>query len=587
MGMIEVFNEHFRNEEAMFTTIPDNAHNIAEHRNRHIGIMNTVKGAVNPITDEITEFTKNWLAQHIKNTDFDYKGKMPEIYPIPEPYKWDRSFAVFYPDMDNEHKPLFTCVADLEKNPSDAALLASCLQSYIDHFVHEQKLFSASNTYSDADKYQHINEHNAFLATMRGLSAPVNAQWVAFAKNWLTQHIKNTDFRYKGKMPHHVADPYVWDESFQVHYTRLDDEHKVLFRIMQQLKDNPDDEDVLNNNRDVFRDHFDYEEKQFMACGEPCDADAHKKKHDIFFKTLTWVTNPVSTEYMDWAMNWLAQHIKNTDFKYRYKLATNHKTPEPYIWNEEFQVSYKRLDDEHIGLFESMYDLEMNLRSQEKVDNLQRLMRDHFYYEEAQFCDALDLPWDYCKEHKKKHVKFSERFAKLVAPVDMAEIKWAQNWLAQHIKNTDFGYKGHLKHEVPEPYVWDESFKTDYTRLDSEHDVLFANILAVSQNPADESLLQTLKDNMRLHFDFEQQRFCSVPSYNCLDHMMKHYKFWVVLEDQKAPIGCEEINWAKNWLAQHIKNTDHQYKQRLTVPEGETGVFTMEDADYPTVVAKP
>merc|ERR1712112_356319 len=127
--------------------------------------------------------------------------------------------------------------------------------------------------------------------------------------------------------------------------------------------------------------------------------------------------------------------------------------------NEEFQVSYKRLDDEHIGLFESMYDVERNLHSQDKVDNLQRLMRDHFYYEEAQFCDALDLPWDYCKEHKEKHVKFSERFAKMIAPVDMSEIKWAQDWLAQHIKNTDFGYKGFLKHEVPEPYVWDESFK--------------------------------------------------------------------------------------------------------------------------------
>merc|ERR1719309_220884 len=164
----------------MFTTILDNKHDIADHRGRHLGIMNTVKGATIPITDEITEFVKNWLAQHIKNTDFDYKGKMPEIYPIPEPYKWDRSFAVFYPDMDNEHKPLFTCVADLEKNPSDADLLASCLQSYIDHFVHEQKLFSASNTYSDADKYQHINKHNAFLATMRGLSAPVSTEWIAF-----------------------------------------------------------------------------------------------------------------------------------------------------------------------------------------------------------------------------------------------------------------------------------------------------------------------------------------------------------------------------------------------------------------------
>lgn len=240
-------------------------------------------------------------------------------------------------------------------------------------------------------------------------------------------------------MPYPVADPYVWDESFQVFHKRLDDEHVVLFDIMQQMKDNPDDVDILNNNRDIFRDHFDYEESQFMECGEPCDADAHKRKHDIFFKTLTWVTNPVSTEYADYAMNWLAQHIKNTDFKYRYKLKTQHKTPEPYIWNSEFEVSYPRLDQEHVGLFEIMYQVERNLQSQEKVDKLQELMRDHFYYEEAEFCDSLDLPWDYCKEHKAKHVKFSERLAKMHAPVDLGEIKWAQDWLAQHIKNTDFG----------------------------------------------------------------------------------------------------------------------------------------------------
>ena len=124
-------------------------------------------------------------------------------------------------------------------------------------------------------------------------------------------------------------------------------------------------------------------------------------------------------------------------------------------------MQYKQLDDEHVGLFEIMLDVEHHLDDQGKVDKLQVLMRDHFYYEEGQFCDSLDLPWDYCKEHKKKHVKFSERFAKMHAPVDNVEIKWAQDWLAQHIKNTDFGYKGHLKHEVPEPYVWDKSFATD------------------------------------------------------------------------------------------------------------------------------
>jgi len=83
-----------------------------------------------------------------------------------------------------------------------------------------------------------------------------------------------------------------------------------------------------------------------------------------------------------------------------------------------------------------------------------------------------------------KHSKFSAKLAEIRAPVDLSEIKWAQDWLTQHIKNSDFGYKGHLKHdEVPEPYVWDESFKVDYNRLDSEHDVHFANIPDVSKHP--------------------------------------------------------------------------------------------------------
>ena len=197
-----------------------------------------------------------------------------------------------YPEMDTEHVPLFTCVAQLADSPADSALLASCLAAYQTHFSHEIRLLKESSTYPAEEVYQHENKHNAFLATMSGLTSPVPAAWLQFARNWLTQHIKNTDFRYRGLMPHPVSDPWVWDESFQVNvsvrlvcfpadlpglqYVRLDDEHKVLFDVMQQLGDNPDDVDLLNLNRDVYRDHFDYEEKQFLACGEPCDADAHK-----------------------------------------------------------------------------------------------------------------------------------------------------------------------------------------------------------------------------------------------------------------------------------------------------------------------
>ena len=145
-------------------------------------------------------------------------------------------------------------------------------------------------------------------------------------------------------------------------------------------------------------------------------------------------------------------------------------------------MQYDQLDSEHVGLFAALLELENNPTDQAVVDSLQSLMRDHFYYEEAQFCDSLDLPWDYCSMHKRKHVLFSARFERLAAPVDVSEVKWAQDWLAQHIKNTDFGYKGHLKHAVPEPYVWEQTFATDVSPIlymGNAFDSLLTRVVAV------------------------------------------------------------------------------------------------------------
>ena len=204
--------------------------------------------------------------------------------------------------------------------------------------------------------------------------------------------------------------------------------------------------------------------------------------------------------------------------------------------------------------------------SQDKVETLKNVMREHFMHEEKHVCESKEISWNYCKDHKKKHVLFSERLAKMDAPVDLSEIKWAQDWLAQHIMNTDFGYRGKLAHPVPEPYVWDKSFATDYPQIDAEHDVLFQKILAVSQHPEDAAILEDLKRLLKEHFDYEEGKFCEIPHYSCVQHKMKHYKFFVIFEQQHVPVGCEEINWTKNWLAQHIKNTDHQYKGRFLTP---------------------
>merc|ERR1712002_1082329 len=246
------------------------------------------------------------------------------------------------------------------------------------------------------------------------------------------------------------------------------------------------------------------------------------------------------------------------------QLNTQHQTH--MSGTESLPFFYKSLDDEHIVLFDNLRAVEEDPKDEFLVGKMKHSMKEHFSHEEVEICDAPEIDWDYCMDHKRKHTHFNDRLDKIHAPADVKEIKAAQAWLAQHIKNTDFAYRGKLKHETPNPYVWDETFATDYKQIDDEHTALFKNILAVSQHPEDQGILDGLKKLLEEHFEYEEGKFCEIPDYNCVDHKMKHYRFWVTFKEQKVPVGCEDIHWTKNWLAQHIKNTDHQYKERFLPP---------------------
>merc|ERR1719312_2074409 len=53
----------------------------------------------------------------------------------------------------------------------------------------------------------HLGKHNAFLGRFDKWTAPVPESELTWAKNWLVQHIKNTDFQYIDLLPHHVPKP--------------------------------------------------------------------------------------------------------------------------------------------------------------------------------------------------------------------------------------------------------------------------------------------------------------------------------------------------------------------------------------------
>jgi hemerythrin family non-heme iron protein len=118
-------------------------------------------------------------------------------FDIPEPYVWDASFEVFYADIDEEHKGLFKGIFDLAANPGDNGKLTHLLNAVVSHFKTEEAKFDAKG-YSE--KVEHKAAHDDFVAKLKGLSTPVSGDTIAFAKDWLVNHIKGTDFKYKGKL---------------------------------------------------------------------------------------------------------------------------------------------------------------------------------------------------------------------------------------------------------------------------------------------------------------------------------------------------------------------------------------------------
>merc|ERR1712126_370667 len=158
-----------------------------------------------------------------------------------------------------------------------------------------------SAEYADDHKGKHADFMNRFTAW----TSPVATGELSWAKNWLVQHIKNTDFKYVDLLPHHVPKPYTWDDSFEVFYARLDDEHKILFDSIRAVGHDQDSTKALSDLKFQMRAHFDYESGIFCDSETYLDCEEHKKKHDTFYQRLYDLTTPVNKSDVDWAKNWL------------------------------------------------------------------------------------------------------------------------------------------------------------------------------------------------------------------------------------------------------------------------------------------
>ena len=126
-----------------------------------------------------------------------------------------------------------------------------------------------------------------------------------------------------------VPDLMRWDSSLQLGITQIDDQHKQLVgmindlhRAMKQRQTLAVSAGILERLISYTVMHFAVEEKLFQKYGYP-EYDQHKKIHEKLvvqvkeFKTKVEQGDAtISMELMDFLKDWLANHIKGTDKKY-------------------------------------------------------------------------------------------------------------------------------------------------------------------------------------------------------------------------------------------------------------------------------
>jgi hemerythrin family non-heme iron protein len=118
-------------------------------------------------------------------------------FEIPEPYCWDETFRVFYENIDEQHRGLFKAIFNVAANRTDSTTLTNLVKVVKEHFTTEEAMMTTKN-YTGLSEHKTV--HADFVTKISTLTTPVDDATVNYAKEWLVNHIKGVDFKYKGKL---------------------------------------------------------------------------------------------------------------------------------------------------------------------------------------------------------------------------------------------------------------------------------------------------------------------------------------------------------------------------------------------------
>lgn len=115
-------------------------------------------------------------------------------------YQWKSSYALGIPVIDAEHRGYFELLSRIDTlvrtggTPEALLVLVERLASYAQtHFAHEEEFLEAVGCPELAVQRE---EHLAFSSRLQGLARAPAEEVLAFASDWMLEHVLGTDRRY-------------------------------------------------------------------------------------------------------------------------------------------------------------------------------------------------------------------------------------------------------------------------------------------------------------------------------------------------------------------------------------------------------
>lgn len=263
---------------------------------------------------------------------------------------------------------------------------------------------------------------------------------------------------------------YYFTEDCLTGVQQIDDEHRELFRILNELQDLLANEmfsdkydhsrELLERLKDYAQCHFAHEEAYMESINHP-ELELQRKQHSAFTAKISEmdITLPAGDQQaflddlLQYLVTWLYRHIIGSDIMIgKLNPLEEGKVKTNFRFTKEYLTGIELIDEEHRELFRIIGEVNNLITNEfipDKYDEIMHLLDELFHYTTVHFKDEeeymesigyADLP-----AQKTAHEAFVQRLSEIdLDQIDAnqqdtleALMYFLTEWLRNHILHSD------------------------------------------------------------------------------------------------------------------------------------------------------